>query len=121
MCRVQSLCNGNTLGRRAAACNQTVACVFRVLDLKSPKATVQAIDMRIMRHDRREFMAVEADHTCRLVAGTLSCDRIFTARTWRAWVVPELLAAEAGPAALESALKTGLRPHTSAALDAPDL
>lgn len=113
--RGQVLGPGNTLGHRAAACNQRLACAFRNVDLKTRPATVQPIDLRIMRHDRREFLALEADPSCRLSGGALVCDKTYTARTWRAWVVPEMLAAEAGPAALEAALTSGLA-RPSAAL-----
>ena len=64
--------------------------------------------MRIMRHDRREFLKIEPDSSCRLARGALTCDKTYTARTWRAWVVPEALAMKAGPSALEAALASGL-------------
>jgi hypothetical protein len=108
MRRGQALGSGNTLGRRAAACNHHLACAFRDIDLKAPVATVQPIDLRILRHDRREFLKVEADPTCRLSRGALTCEKTYTARTWRAWVVPEALAIKAGPSALEAALAGGL-------------
>jgi len=116
--RGQVLGPGNTLGHRAAACNQRLACAFRNVDLKTRPATVQPIDLRIMRHDRREFLALEADPSCRLSGGALVCDKTYTARTWRAWVVPEMLAAEAGPAALEAALTSGLARPSAALIPA---
>ncbi len=115
--RGQALGSGNTLGKRAAACNQHLACAYRDVDLKGPAATVQPIDLRIMRHDRREFLPIEADRSCRLSNGSLHCDKTFTGRTWRAWVVPEALAAEAGKSALDAALAGGLAArHPAAAL-----
>ncbi len=114
--RLQVLGSGNTLGHRAAACNQHVACAFRNIDLKTRPATVQPIDLRILRHDRREFLPVEADPSCRLAGGALVCDKVYTARTWRAWVVPEHVAMRAGPEALEAALAGGLSPRPSAVL-----
>jgi colicin import membrane protein len=119
MNRGTALGPGNTLGRRAAACNQHLACVFRDVDLKTLSASIQPIDLRIMRHDRREPLSLQADPTCRLSAsGALTCDRTFTARSWRAWVVPEALAKEAGAAALETALEARLTVKPSAALEA---
>ncbi len=119
MRRGQALGSGNTLGRRAAACNQHLACAFRGIDLKGPFATVQPIDLRIMRHDRREFLKIEADPSCRLSRGALTCDKTYTARTWRAWVVPENLAVKAGPSALEAALAGNLSAQNPSAVLIP--
>jgi colicin import membrane protein len=115
MTRGQALGPGNTLGRRAADCNQHLACTFRGLDLKTASALVQPIDLRVMRHDRRQPLALEADRTCRISSGALVCDKVYATRTWRAWVVPEALAAEAGAAVLEAALARGLafKPYTA--------
>ena len=110
----------NTLGRRAAACNQHLACVFRDVDLKAASALVQPVDLRIMRHDRREPLSLEADRTCRVSQGTLHCEKTYAARTWRAWVVPERIAAGAGAAALEAAVERGLAVEQSAALAPAD-
>lgn len=108
----------NTMGRRAAACNRHLTCVFRDVDLDAPSADIQPIDLRILRHDRRKPLRLEADPSCRLVNGTLACDKLFVARSWRAWVIDEELARKAGPEVLEGALKRGLAPARSAALDA---
>jgi colicin import membrane protein len=112
--RGRALGPGNTLGKRAAACNQHLACAFRDLDVKAMAAAVQPIDLRIMRHDRREPLKLEADPTCRIAAGALTCGKTYASRTWRAWVVPEQLADEAGTAALEAALASGLGRPTAA-------
>ncbi len=114
--RGQALGPANTLGRRAAACNQHLACVFRNIDLKDAAAIVQPIDLRIMRHDRREPARIEADATCRFSNSALACDRAFASRTWRAWVVPEDVAAAAGTEALDAALEGGLKERPSAVL-----
>jgi colicin import membrane protein len=119
MTRGQALGPANTLGRRAADCNQHLACTFRELDLKAASASVQPIDLRVMRHDRRQPLALEADPTCRLSGSVLVCDRVFATGTWRAWVVPEALAAKAGPETLEAALAGGLAIKPSAALRTP--
>ncbi|HYD15197.1 MAG TPA: hypothetical protein VEA77_02245 [Hyphomicrobium sp.] len=116
MSRAQALGPANTLGRRAAACNQHLVCVFRDVDLKSASASIQPIDLRIMRHDRRQPLALEADRSCRKESGTLVCDKLYATGTWRAWVVPESVAAEAGAPALDAALQSGLGLRHSAAL-----
>lgn len=121
LARGQALGPANTLGRRAAACNQHLACVFRDVDLKTRAASIQPIDLRIMRHDRRQPLTLEADHSCRVSGGTLVCDKVFATSTWRAWVVPESVAAKAGPAAIEAALESRLGIKPSAALDASRL
>lgn len=108
---------GNTLGHRAAACNQHLECAFRDIDVSAITAPVQPIDLRIMRHDRREPLKLEADPTCRFSSGVLSCGKTFSTRTWRAWAVPEHVAREAGVTAIEAALASGLSLQPSAALD----
>lgn len=111
--RMQVLGSGNTLGHRAADCNHHLACAFRNIDLKWRVATVQPIDLRILRHDRREFLPIEADTSCRVTGGVLHCAKAYTARTWRAWVVPEHVAQQAGTEALEAALASGLSGRTA--------
>lgn len=108
----------NTMGTRAAACNRHLTCVFRDVDLDAPSASIQPIDLRILRHDRREPLRLEADRTCRLAGKTLLCDKLFVSRSWRAWVIDEDLARKAGPDALASALANGLSKSQSAALHA---
>lgn len=108
----------NTMGKRAAACNRHLTCVFRDVDLDAPSASIQPIDLRILRHDRREPMRLEADRTCRLAGKTLLCDKLFVSRSWRAWVIDEDLARKAGADALEAALSNGLSQSQSAALRA---
>ncbi len=114
--RARALGPANTMGLRAAACNKHLACVFRDIDLAGPSASIQPIDLRVLRHDRREPLRLEADRSCRLASGKLVCDKLFATRSWRAWVIDEAVARKAGSAALEAALRTGLRPGPSAAL-----
>ncbi|HRN83476.1 MAG TPA: hypothetical protein PK857_01545 [Hyphomicrobium sp.] len=108
----------NTMGRRAGACNHRLACVYRDVNLHGSSASIQPIDLRVMRHDRREPLRLEADRSCRIVQGTLVCEKIYGSRSWRAWVIDEDLARKAGPAALAAALESGLAPSRSAALHA---
>jgi colicin import membrane protein len=110
---------GNTLGRRAAACNHSLGCVFRDVDLKSDMASLQPIDLRIMRHDRRQPLAVKTDRSCDFDGRQLYCATLFRAKDWRAWIVPEPLAREVGEAALKAAIERGLPVGRAAALDGP--
>lgn len=114
--RAMALGPANTMGPRAAACNRHLACVFRDIDLGGPAATIQPIDLRVLRHDRREPLRLAADPSCRLANGAIVCDKLFASRSWRAWVIDEKLAREAGPAALEAALANGLAQRPSATL-----
>lgn len=99
---------GVALGSRAGACNNSLGCVFRDVDLEAASALVQPIDLRIVRHDRREASEARADDTCAVAGGKLECRSGVTSSTWRAWIVPEDIAARAGAASLEAALASGL-------------
>ena len=107
---------GVALGSRAGLCNNTLTCVFRNVDLERTMAEVQPIDLRILRHDRREPRTVMADPTCRLDAGRLMCQRPVIASDYTLWVVPEGLAEQAGSLALETAVRAGLRGGSGFAL-----
>ncbi len=100
---------GVALGMRGLSCRSSPACIFREVNLRSRSASLQPVDLKILRHDRRESRLIEADHSCTMVAGRLSCDKIFGTRDWRAWVVPEAVADWAGSNVLEAALHSGLR------------
>ena len=117
MQRGQALGPGNTLGKRAASCNHKLACVFRGLDLGGDKTWLQPIDLRIMRHDRREPMTVERDATCKVAGERLTCAQPIEGKTWRAWIVPEAVAERAGAKALEDALNSDLDAGHHAALE----
>jgi colicin import membrane protein len=85
-----------------------LVCIFRDVDLYGKSAAIQPVDMGFWHHDRRETRTVEADRTCDVVAGQLYCAKPIVARGYRAWIVPESVAVEAGPEALEDALDDGL-------------
>lgn len=110
MSRRQALGPGNSLGRRAGACRRSPRCVFRNVDLRTAAAEAQAIDLGWLRHDRRRPVILEADPTCRMIKRRLSCGLAIEAQDYRLWVVPESLARQIGPRALEDALAAGLRP-----------
>lgn len=111
MSRGKAFGPGVALGKRAGACSNHLGCVFRNVDLGSAREWLQPVDLRILRHDRRESKLVTADPTCAITAGRLSCDRAIDGGTWRAWIVPEHIARRAGAAALEAALERELAPH----------
>jgi hypothetical protein len=108
MARNRALGPGNTLGRRAGACRHSLACIFRDADVGAETFDLQAIDMRILRHDRRESVRADVDYTCRAVRGRLSCREPVVTGSYRAWIVPERVARAAGPDALTAALEAGL-------------
>jgi colicin import membrane protein len=108
MPRMTALGPANTFGRRAGACRHTLGCVFRRVEIGEAGARLEPVDLRVMRHDRREPREARPDHTCEVVAGRLYCSEPARAGSWRAWIVPEDVAREAGPALLEAAVKAGL-------------
>ncbi len=99
---------GVALGGRAGACRNSLTCVFRDVDLGAERAALQPIDLRILRHDRRETKIVSADLSCGVSRGRLFCGETVSARDYRAWIVPEQVARRAGPDALLAALGAGL-------------
>lgn len=113
MPRRKALGVGNTLGGRAGACRQSLACVFRDVALEYP-AVLQPVDLHILKHDRRRPQRILADSDCRLAAGRLTCSRGVYAEDYVLWIVPERLADAAGPETLERALRDGLSASRSA-------
>lgn len=106
----------NTLGKRAGACKNRNACVFRDIRIDGGRAEMQPIDLRFIRHDRRERTTIEADRTCGVFRGRLTCGKPIESETYTAWVVPEDVAVEAGVRAVEAALRTRLAGPRSPAL-----
>ena len=104
----------NTLGKRAGACSHALTCVFRNVDLGGAEAAIQPIDLRILRHDRREERVVRADPTCAASEGRLTCRQPVVAPDYRLWIVPEPVAAIAGSAALQAAVREWLPDAVSA-------
>jgi colicin import membrane protein len=99
---------GNTFGQRAGACRGKLSCVFRGVALTGPYPAIQPIDLKVLVHDRREPRTVSGDGSCHVLAGRISCRRTIVAPGYRAWIVPESIAQEAGPQALEAAVIRGL-------------
>lgn len=100
---------GVALGKRGLACRSSPKCIFRNIDLETVEAKLQPVDLRFLRHDRREAKAIRADATCAIVEGKLSCLSPAVGEGWRAWIVPESIAQKAGGDGLEAALGEGLR------------
>ena len=96
------------LGKRGQACRSKPHCIFRDIDLETVEAKLQPVDLRFLRHDRREAKAIRADATCAILNGELSCAAPVSGEGWRAWIVPESLAEKAGVGRLEAAMEKGL-------------
>ncbi len=105
---------GNTLGQRAGACARSLVCVYRNVELASGTASVQPVDLRLLRHDRRDVAVGSLDPSCGLASGQLVCGKPVKSPTWTAWIVPESIAVAAGPAILEAAAATKLDGRTAA-------
>jgi hypothetical protein len=112
----RALSFGNVLGARAGACESSLGCVFRGVDLGSVPGYLQPVDLHILRHDRRQVHAALTDSGCRAEAGQLLCTHGIYAEDYTMWILPESLAAAAGPAALERAVADGLKGPRSAEL-----
>ncbi|MFM9850808.1 MAG: hypothetical protein ACKVP3_27245 [Hyphomicrobiaceae bacterium] len=97
-----------TWGQRAGACNNSLVCVFRGVDLTRLDRLLMPVDMRVVRHDRREMQEVAKTSRCFLERGRLACSETMQSDDYIMWIVPEELAAKAGPEALQRALADGL-------------
>ncbi|MFA5951625.1 MAG: hypothetical protein WC807_15205 [Hyphomicrobium sp.] len=106
---------GNTLGRRAASCNHRLGCVFRDIDLGTAPTILQPIDLRILHHDRRQPLMVERDPSCRVSSQGVLCDKLVQGIGWRAWVMLETVAKQAGDKLLEAAVSSNLTAPQQAA------
>ena len=111
-----SLSLGGRFGRGAGDCNHSAVCVYRNVDLGTGPAMVQPINLRLVRHDRREQREVTVDESCRVIDGRLSCSRPVRTSSYTLWVVPEALARDIGPELLASAVSSGLRTAQTAEL-----
>lgn len=100
-----------TWGHRAGACNNSLGCVFRGVDLAVLDGMLMPVDMRVVRHDRREPQHIGATSECWFDRGHLACRKGIYADDYAMWVVPESVATRAGPAALMRALEDGLPPY----------
>ena len=98
----------NTWGERAGACREQLACVFRDVDLGRLPGYLEPVDLHILKHDRRRGQEVATSSACAVDDGRLICHAGLYTADYAMWIVPERLAAAAGPAALRRALAEGL-------------
>ncbi len=98
---------GQTLGERAGACRDSLGCVFRSVDLVGYPAVLQPIDMRFLRHDRRQPLVLTETSDCRIDQGRLACTA-FHGPDYTMWVVPERIADMAGATELARVIESGL-------------
>lgn len=106
----------NTLGSRAGACRDSLACVFRNVDLGAARALVQPVDLRLVNHDKRQPSEIGADTSCEVIGGRLSCIAPIAGAGYRLWIVPESVAERAGPRLLDRAVRDGLEDGRRAGL-----
>jgi colicin import membrane protein len=104
----QALGFGNVWGVRAGACSNSLTCIFRGVQLGQLPASVQPVDMHILRHDGRLPYLVLTDSGCGVEAGRLICTDGVHTENYAMWIVPEQVAEAAGAAALRRALAEGL-------------
>ncbi len=109
---------GRTWGSRAGPCANALGCIFRDVEIETA-GFLQPVDMRVVRHDRREAKTVEHGSRCAMVAGRLTCRAPMRGADYVMWLVPERLASEIGPAALERAIAEGLTEPEHARVDHP--
>jgi len=114
MRRGQALGPGNTIGGNAGVCRNRTTCVYRGITLKAPLSSIQPVDMGFLRHDRKETRTIEPDHTCKVNGSQLSCSAPIETESYRAWIIPEAVAEQAGAQALARAVDDGLPTARSA-------
>ena len=105
--RSEALSTKNTVTSGAGACKGMSRCAYRGVSMKRGDE-VQIIDLGLVGHDKREPADVTPDTSCRVDEGDLVCDQPVAAPDYRIWVVPETVAAAAGPGAIEHALADDL-------------
>ena len=105
--RSEALSTKNTVTSGAGACKGVSRCAYRGVSMQRGDE-VQIIDLGLVGHDKREPADVTPDTSCRVEDGDLLCDQPVAAPDYRIWVVPETVAAAAGPGAIEHALADDL-------------
>jgi colicin import membrane protein len=93
----------NTLGGRAGACNDSLSCVFRNVEIPNGGVLLEPVDLRLFKHDWRRPVSVEVDESCRIERRGLVCAAGQAGSDTRVLVVPERVAREAGAGALAKA------------------
>ena len=88
-------------------CRGKTHCIFRDVTLK-PGADLQIIDTTFGKAGASKPIEVLPDKSCSVVEGELDCDLTVSGSGYRAWLVPEAVAASTTPLILEGALATDL-------------
>lgn len=84
---------GNVIGRRAGVCNHAYTCVFRNVEIGALPAEIQPVDIRVLRHDRRQPESVDALSICRSTPGRLACTGAIQGDGYTMWIIPDSVAA----------------------------
>ena len=82
-------------------------CIFRNVTLKAG-ADFQILDTTFGKAGASKPVEVHADKSCAVSEGELDCELTISGVGYRAWLVPETVAASTTPLILESALATDL-------------
>lgn len=105
--RQDALSAKSTMAAGAGACAGTPACAFRGVNLPEG-ASAQIVDLGLVRQEQRELIAAKIDPTCTVEDGILTCDKPIASLDYRIWIMPETVAAKAGPEKIEAALDAEL-------------
>ena len=82
-------------------------CIFRDVTMKAG-ADFQILDTTFGKAGASKPIEVHADKSCNVAEGELDCELTISGVGYRAWLVPETVAASTTPLILESALATDL-------------
>ena len=88
-------------------CHGKTHCIFRDVNLK-PGAELQILDSTFGKPGASKPVEVVPDKSCNVQEGELDCELTTSGIGYRAWIVPESVAAATTPLILESALATDL-------------
>jgi hypothetical protein len=103
MTRDEALSTKSAVTTGAGACAGQMGCVFRGVSFEQD-APLQIIDLGLVNHKLHDPLEAKVDATCVFGEGDLTCKKPLTAPDYRVWIVPEAVAAQAGPDKLASAL-----------------
>lgn len=117
MPRTQAVALPTTEESTADSCAGKSACVYRAVSI-DPDARIEVIEVGESRGASAGAYTVPADKSCRSEGGALLCDNGLATQNFRIWVVPEAIAASAGPSSIEDAIENGLAdPGASTSID----
>ena len=107
MPRTQAVALQTTEESTADSCAGKSACVYRAVSI-DPDARIEVIEVGESRGASAGAYTVPADTSCRSEGGVLVCYNGLATQNFRIWVVPEAIAASAGPSSIEEAIENGL-------------